>query len=377
MVPALSLLGAMALDRRLTGQATRPNWLALAAVGVLLVYIFWIVLTAHRPQALIALFYSAAAGGVLLWLLRHPSKPATTGVWLVILLLCVLDLRLHNVAHYFNAHKDQELRLYRSSPAPAEAKLIEQLRSGIGGNAGGIAGGIVANQPIPERVELFGLHPLINGASVFGIGNTSGYNPMLYGRYARMFGVSTFPLNSVEQRMFTDWAPDFSARAFDLLGLRAIISSDANGIETKYRPSVLPRILNPTEVRVHEGDLPPPETFRLTDFSQTLWLPAGETEKTACRAMDAGKLHIEAVKYTPNVITIEYIGEMPTWLVLNEIHMPGWYARIGDEEIPLLRGNGMFRTMCVPEGSHRLVVAFSPLRFLAAGWQAHRSQRSL
>ncbi|MDR0246952.1 MAG: hypothetical protein LBI16_00915, partial [Burkholderiales bacterium] len=363
-MPALSLLGAMALNRRLTGQPTRPNGFALVAAGVLLAYTFWIVLAAHRPQALLALLYSAATAGVLLWLLRYPSRPAATGTLLVILLLCVLDLRLHNVAHRFNAHKNQELRLYRSSPAPTEAALIARLQAGIERTA------------IPERVELFWLPVLVNGAGVFGIGNISGYNPMLYSRYVRMFGVNSEPPNLVEQRTFTDWAPDFSAHAFDLLGLREVVNRDANGvIHSERRKSVLPRILTPTEIRVHEDDLPPAEAFRSTDFSQTLWLPAEEAENTACRTSSAGKLYIGTVKYTSNATTIEYTGEAPAWLVLNEIHMPGWYARIGGEEIPLLRGNGMFRTMCVPAGSHQLTVAFNPLRFLAAGWRAYRSQQ--
>ncbi|MDR0770426.1 MAG: hypothetical protein LBE75_04410 [Burkholderiales bacterium] len=354
-VPALGLLGAMALDRRLRGQPTRPHKPALVAAGLLLAYTIWMVLAAHRPQALMWLLYSAAIAGALLWLLRHRSRPVAAGVLLAILLLCVLDLRLNNVVTRFNAHKNQDLRLYRSSPMPAEGKLIAQLRTTVGDN------------PVPERLELYGMALLTNGAGVFGIGSISGYNPMLYNRYARLFGISSYPPDSSEQRVFTDWAPDFSARAFDLLGLRGIVNRSADGLDVTLRPSVLPRILNPTEVRVHEDDLPPPEAFRLTDFSQTLWLPAGEAEKTDCPMTAAGGLSVGSVHCTPNAVTIEVSGEAPGWLVLNEIHMSGWYARVGDEEVPLLRGNGMFRVVCVPAGSHRLTIAFSPLRFLAAG----------
>jgi hypothetical protein len=358
-VPALGLLGAMALDRRLSGQPAQPHWLALAAIGALLVYTFWIVLAAHRPQALTALLYSAVMGGILLWLLRHPSRPAMAGTGLAIVLLCAADLRLHNVVQYFNAQKNQDLRWFRLPLAPDKAKLIAQLQTNIG------------HESIPERAELFNLCPLTNGDSVFGISNIFSYNPMIYSRYARMFGTGTILPVSAAQRTFTEWAPDFSARAFDLLGLRKIVSGSTDNIDIQYRASVLPRILNPTEVRFHEDDLPPPEAFRSTDFNQTLWLPAEEADKTVCQTGTAGKLRIGQVKYTANTITIEYAAAAPAWLVLNEIHMPGWYARIGDEEIPLLRGNGMFRAMCVPAGAQQLTVAFSPLRFVVAGWQTY------
>ncbi len=159
------------------------------------------------------------------------------------------------------------------------------------------------------------------------------------------------------------------------------MSRGADGIVRQSRLSVLPRILNPIEARAHESDLPPPEAFRSTDFSKTLWLPSRQIENTVCGMKEAGKLKIEFAKYTPNTTEIGYIAKEPAWLVLNEIHMPGWHAQIDNKEIPLLRGNGMFRAMCVPAGSHRLSIAFSPLRFVAEGWRAHRqpaylSQRS-
>jgi hypothetical protein len=188
-----------------------------------------------------------------------------------------------------------------------------------------------------------------------------------------MFGIVPRPPDFISKRTFTEWAPDFSARAFDLLGLREIMSANADGIDTQHRQSLLPRILNPVEVRFHEDDLPPSEAFRSTDFVHTLWLPIRETEKTACQNGTAGEIHIGQVKYTTNTIMIEFAAKSPAWLVLNEVYMPGWYARIGDEEIPLLRGNGLFRATCVPAGAHRLIIAFSPFRFLAAGWRAYRA----
>ncbi len=104
-----------------------------------------------------------------------------TGTLLAVLLLSLLDLRLHNVARYFNAHKNQELALYRSSPSSnEETQWLEPLRNKI--NSG----------PIPERIELFGLSHLTNGINVFDVGNISGYNPMLYNRYVRMFGAASF-----------------------------------------------------------------------------------------------------------------------------------------------------------------------------------------
>lgn len=104
------------------------------------------------------------------------------------------------------------------------------------------------------------------------------------------------------------------------------MSRGADGIVRQSRLSVLPRILNPIEARAHESDLPPPEAFRSTDFSKTLWLPSRQIENTVCGMKEAGKLKIEFAKYTPNTTEIGYIAKEPAWLVLNEIHMPGWHV---------------------------------------------------
>ncbi|MGI9589893.1 MAG: hypothetical protein ACR2P8_00890 [Myxococcota bacterium] len=54
----------------------------------------------------------------------------------------------------------------------------------------------------------------------------------------------------------------------------------------------------------------------------------------------------------------------PCFVVLNDLHYPGWRARIDGEPAPLLRTNYLFRGVAVPAGSHRLEFVYRPSSFV-------------
>jgi hypothetical protein len=355
-VPVAGLLAACALQNRLDEPGWRPHWPGLAAVSLLVGFAIVYTVRQGETQSLVwFLPVVVFAGGTLL--LLRPAAAAKPAALISLLALLVVDLYLHNLSGRFYGTGNVVRELFRDAGPPdagvsEEARVLARLRA------------MPSSGAIPERVEMFGMNRLTNAAAVRGVSMTTGYNPLVYRPYAVFFGARPEPLASEDGRTFTDWAPSFDSAAFDLLGLRTIVSAT----RIRERDSVLPRILNPRAVRAHEQFMPPAPDFRATDFGRVAWVPADELRAVPCDPHAAGEVRIGRVNYAANRIDIEYRSPRSAWLVVNEIGAPGWTAEVDGRELPLLRANGLFRGVCAPAGDHALKFSFSPLRMIRAGW---------
>lgn len=364
-VPAFAWLAATALQARLEGASVRPHWPSVLVMLVLMGYGFWVALVDDpHPRALLFLLGSGALATAALFPLAR-SRPPTPAALALLIALVAIDYRAFNIAQAFNAGP-------RSQPALAERRVLE--------HAFAMQDRDTRGNLIPLRADVHGIPSLLNGAVVHQLPLIDGYNPMYASRYARMTGIGPYPSASPDARKPTEWGPDSDAPLWDLLGLRATIASRpfADSVATKngdyfvrVREVRLPRVLNPTRIRRHQDDLPVPATFNITDFTTELWLPQSG-EATACPDVGAGNAQVDAVRYRASRIELDYRADTPAWLVINEVIAPGWVAEVEGRSVPLLRGNGLFRAVCVPAGRLRLVLRFSPARLWRDGWARWR-----
>jgi hypothetical protein len=63
---------------------------------------------------------------------------------------------------------------------------------------------------------------------------------------------------------------------------------------------------------------------------------------------------------TERAITITVEARAGGWLVLTDAWYPGWQATLDGESVPLLRANGAFRAVRVPEGRHSVAFTYRP-----------------
>jgi hypothetical protein len=70
-------------------------------------------------------------------------------------------------------------------------------------------------------------------------------------------------------------------------------------------------------------------------------LPGGEVEGT-----------VEWVERNNNNVTLRVSADRPALLVLADNWFPAWKARVGDEEVPVLRANHSLRAVPIPSGEH-------------------------
>ncbi|MCA9019160.1 MAG: YfhO family protein, partial [Planctomycetaceae bacterium] len=66
---------------------------------------------------------------------------------------------------------------------------------------------------------------------------------------------------------------------------------------------------------------------------------------------------------TPNHLTINASLTSPGYLVLSDIYYPGWTARIGDQELPVLPADYALRAIPLPAGKHQLELSYTPPGF--------------
>jgi uncharacterized membrane protein YfhO len=71
------------------------------------------------------------------------------------------------------------------------------------------------------------------------------------------------------------------------------------------------------------------------------------------------------VRYEPNRVDISVRAAAPAVLVLSDLFAPGWTARIGERELPVLPANRVMRAVPVPAGRHRVEMSYRPPGFLA------------
>ena len=74
-----------------------------------------------------------------------------------------------------------------------------------------------------------------------------------------------------------------------------------------------------------------------------------------------GSVAIEA--YEPERVVLRVGAESEAFVVLSDQYYPGWTARLDGESVPIHRANGVFRTVRVPAGQHRLEFVYAPLSF--------------
>ncbi|AWH30576.1 hypothetical protein C1931_17460 [Stenotrophomonas sp. YAU14A_MKIMI4_1] len=354
-VPAAAWLAAYALQAAVQRARLQPHLPSVLALAVLLVYTGWLVVAAGQMQSFAWMAISGAIGGGALYLLRRHAHPLR---W--VFALVMLDMILFNVSTAFNTRSSRNVVLDATRDAPSQRAFALLVRE--------------RGEGLPERAVVFGLGTLTNGAAAHGLPLANGYNPLLDVRYQAMAGMPAEPVDAFQQKPATPWAADMDAPLFHLLGVRWLLSAQAfagaqaqgEGLYVARRADVLPRTLNPHTVRRHADDLPPADDYGRTDFQQVVWLPASVS--TACPDADAGNVQVLSHRYRAGAMTLQLVADEPGWLVVNELHAPGWVATLESGlGLPIVRGNGLFRAICVPQGQHTLRLRYSPLQLWREG----------
>lgn len=350
--------------------------LGLVTYGLFLAYRFDEI--SHALPALAKGFVALALATLLLKVLARSPKTLRYlgGSWL--LLLCLVDLRVHNAGSVLNAASSEDRRalaaLEGEELGPALASLVAE--------ASGPAG--------PPRVELFGLGGYWQKASLlFGLHNTLGYGPLRLAIYEETIGAGQ---NSHEpSRRFSALAPGYSSPLQRLLGARFVVAPvspeavdpqlptgsmplrTAWGTVRVYEnPWALPRVMLVRRAIVLDEDrIRARQVWPPLDPTQAVILDRRPAEWTRWATRVDGSIaepEVTVRRYGTTEVAISAATPFRTFLVLNDLWYPGWEVEVNGRPAELLRANLLFRAVALPPGRHEVVFRFRPwsLRNLAS-----------
>lgn len=231
-----------------------------------------------------------------------------------------------------------------------------------------------------DRVELAGLgFEWPNLALVHKLENTLGYNPLRMGYYSAATGAGDH-VAGWDQRKFSALMPGYRSPFANLLGLRFIatgvpiekidpklaaspltlIAQTKNGFIYE-NPDALPRVMIVPEARALDQDALirtgnwPSTDFRKVAFVEpsALPLPHGSAGGTA-----------RITRYDNTRVEIDTDAPEGGVLLLNDVWHPWWFADIDGMPAKVLRANGVFRALILPQGARKIVFHFKPIRGL-------------
>ena len=241
-----------------------------------------------------------------------------------------------------------------------------------------------------DRVEFVGLgFSWPNAGMTHELDTTLGYNPVRLDLYTRATGAGD-TVAEPGQRQFSALMPSYDSPLADLLGLRYIASGvDIETIDLKLRndallllaqtpdgliyenPDALPRVMmiDKAEAIDQDGLIRTGQWPAGFDPRETVLLDPGDAEKFAALIKEQVTTPQHSATailqgYTTTEIVVRTKSDRPGILLLNDVWHPWWFAETDGTAAPVLRANGLFRAVVLPQGEHEIRFRFRP--FLGA-----------
>jgi hypothetical protein len=154
----------------------------------------------------------------------------------------------------------------------------------------------------------------------------------------------------------------------DLLGSRFRLwyDSAANAFDAVESRTYLPRAWMVHAARVIADDSATATFMRSTEFDPRRTVVLAESlVSAAAHAADAppSDANVAVTDYRLNSIRLRVATRAPGFLVLSEIHYPGWHATVSGTPAPVLRANWNLRAVPVGAGQHDVELRFAPRSF--------------
>jgi hypothetical protein len=204
--------------------------------------------------------------------------------------------------------------------------------------------------------DTFWTYP-VNGSMLFQYQEISGYDPFAIARVLRLFR---------ELPIYRSW---------DLFGVEHIVTphpvihdrlepvARAGSLHVNRNRTVLPRVTVPSSIVGPLEEEEVIELLRSDDFDPAESVLFEEPPPPA-----AGEGSAKIVEYGPERVVVQAEMKRAGFVVLHDVHYPGWRAYVDDVEAAMWRANYIFRAVWLPVGEHRVVFAYRPYPFLWPAW---------
>lgn len=227
-----------------------------------------------------------------------------------------------------------------------------------------------------------------NAAMSYGIHDARGYDSIIPKQYADYMNLIEGQGSLLYNRIGdVTWHGNLDSQLLDLLNVKYVVTNQeisnpgytlvySDDIRIYRNDDFLPRAFVVYRAKVVARDELPkelkslnPREIVLLEAEDGAWRLAGAraregADNRVAIAGGSGLARVEVSSYTPNRVVVSATLSAPGYLVLADSYFPGWIAMDNGREVPILRANGNFRALALPEGQHIVVFKYSPLSFL-------------
>jgi hypothetical protein len=233
-----------------------------------------------------------------------------------------------------------------------------------------------------DRIELVGIDFHWPNASMsHSLENTLGYNPVRLRWYSEATGAGDH-VALPNQREFSPLFPGYRSTLSQMLGLRYIASGvPLYEIDASLAKAPLPLVARTADAFIYEY---PHARARVTFASRAETADFGALVRTGqwpstddatvllqepmldlpLRSTGQNPPSVRILSSSNTAVAIEATSDTGGYIVLNDVWHPWWHARRGDEPVPVLRANVIFRAVAVPPGRHVVHFKFEPFKGL-------------
>jgi hypothetical protein len=242
----------------------------------------------------------------------------------------------------------------------------------------------IPNTPFAETFKTLQSFMMPNLSAIFRIDSINEYAAILVKRYYMLFSPvkEFFRLEEKES-----WQRNYCKEILNLLNVKYVISSfsiedkdfkliQGGPVKLYENLGVLPRVyLVPQAIKL-EDDEEVLKAIQEVNFNprESILLTREEYEKAridfideASLSLDSFKGEVKILKYSPNHVDIETVGNDSSFLVLADNFYPGWKVYVNGSNKNILRVNYNLRGVVVPPGKNSVSFRFAPLSFKIGG----------
>ncbi len=222
----------------------------------------------------------------------------------------------------------------------------------------------VVKDPNSGRTLINGRCFIENAGLWYGFHDVHGYDPLILRRYMEYINQSQGlpPDNKVVN---LHYVRDVNNPMIRMLSLRYVIDCDAGAVRTLEDWVPRCRVVHQAEAMKPEAILEALGNRERIDPLKTVLLENQTALATVSgsegNAPDTGSCRV--TRYENDRISLLCETRSPGYLILSEIHYPGWRAYVNGKERPLFTGNYLFRTLFLESGNHEVTLEFRPTSF--------------
>ena len=153
-------------------------------------------------------------------------------------------------------------------------------------------------------------------------------------------------------------------KLFDLLNVKFKTVREGRGATLVPHESYLPRAFFVRAVHVARSEQELLEYIQGPEFRhRSVAVLEKDPAFTLTPGDDSARMEATITHYSNNAITVSTSTERDGYLVLGEMHYPGWNARVDGASTELYRTDYNLRGLYVPTGEHRIDLRFEPESF--------------